>query len=35
VTDPVQEALVREDGKYAYPVREDIPIMLVDEAIPL
>jgi len=35
VTDPVAEALVREDGKYAYPVRDDIPIMLIDEAIPL
>ena len=35
VTEPVPEALVREDGKYAYPVRDDIPIMLVDEAIPL
>ena len=35
VTEPVPEALVREDGKYAYPVRDDIPIMLIDEAIPL
>ena len=26
-------ALVREDGKYAYPVRNQIPIMLIDEAI--
>jgi uncharacterized protein len=37
--EPVKErlgaALVRADGRYAYPVREDIPIMLVDEAIPL
>jgi len=35
VTEPVTEALVREDGKFAYPVRDDIPIMLVDEALPL
>jgi uncharacterized protein YbaR (Trm112 family) len=35
VTEPVAEALVREDGKYAYPVRDDIPIMLIEEAIPL
>jgi uncharacterized protein YbaR (Trm112 family) len=35
VTEPVQEALVRQDGRYAYPVRDDIPIMLVEEAIPL
>ena len=25
--------LVREDGKYLYPVRQDIPVMLLDEAI--
>jgi uncharacterized protein YbaR (Trm112 family) len=27
--------LVREDRKFAYPIRENIPIMLIDEAIPL
>jgi uncharacterized protein YbaR (Trm112 family) len=27
--------LIRSDGKYLYPIREQIPIMLVDEAIPL
>jgi uncharacterized protein YbaR (Trm112 family) len=26
---------VREDRKYLYPIRQDIPVMLVDEAIPL
>jgi uncharacterized protein YbaR (Trm112 family) len=35
VREPLQEALVREDGKYAYAVRDDIPIMLIEEAIPL
>lgn len=35
VTDEVTEGLIREDGKYLYPVRDDIPIMLIDEAIPL
>lgn len=35
VTEPVQEGLVREDGLFLYPVRDDIPIMLIDEAIPL
>jgi uncharacterized protein YbaR (Trm112 family) len=35
VTEALQAALVREDGKYAYAVRDDIPIMLVDEAIPV
>lgn len=33
VKDPVEEGLVREDGKVLYPVRDDIPIMLIDEAI--
>ena len=36
---PVQEkidaGLIRADGKFLYPVRKDIPVMLVDEAIPL
>lgn len=35
VKDRLGAALVRADGRYAYAVREDIPIMLVDEAIPL
>ncbi|HUF76141.1 MAG TPA: Trm112 family protein [Longimicrobiales bacterium] len=35
VTDPLTEGLVREDGAVLYPVRDDIPIMLIDEAIPL
>jgi uncharacterized protein YbaR (Trm112 family) len=35
VTDPVPEGLVREDGRLLYPVRDDIPIMLIDEGIPL
>ena len=33
VTDPLLEALVREDGRVLYPVRDDIPVMLLDEAI--
>jgi uncharacterized protein YbaR (Trm112 family) len=35
VTDPVTEGLVRADGKFLYPVRDDIPVMLIEEAIPL
>jgi uncharacterized protein YbaR (Trm112 family) len=35
VTDAVAEGLVRADGKYLYPVRDDIPVMLIDEALPL
>ncbi len=33
VKEEIHGALLREDGKYIYPVREDIPIMLIDEAI--
>lgn len=33
VTDPVEEGLIREDGRILYPVREGIPIMLIDEGI--
>lgn len=35
VSAPLVEALVREDGTALYPVRDDIPIMLIDESIPL
>ena len=35
VTAGLDEALVREDGGVLYPVRDDIPIMLIDESIPL
>ena len=35
VTDPVTAGLLREDGRVLYPIRDDIPIMLIDEAIPL
>lgn len=31
----IDGGLVREDGAYLYMVRDDIPIMLIDEAIPL
>ncbi len=35
VQEHIDGGLVREDGQYLYPVRDDIPIMLIDEAIPL
>ncbi len=35
VTERIDGGLVRADGKFLYPVRDDIPIMLVEEAIPL
>lgn len=31
----MEAALVREDQRYCYPIRDDIPVMLIDEAIPL
>ena len=37
--DPVRVAidggLVREDGRLLYPIRDEIPVMLIEEAIPL
>lgn len=35
VSHPIVEGLVREDGGVLYPVRGDIPIMLIDESIDL
>jgi uncharacterized protein YbaR (Trm112 family) len=35
IAGPIDTALVRADGKLAYPVIGEIPHMLVDEAIPL
>lgn len=35
ITDSVTAGLVREDGSVLYQVRDDIPIMLIDESIPL
>ena len=35
VAEPVDGALVREDRQVAYAIREDIPVMLVEEGIPL
>ncbi|MDE2997504.1 MAG: Trm112 family protein [Gemmatimonadota bacterium] len=35
VEKPVDGGLVREDGAYMYPIEDNIPIMLMEEAIPL
>lgn len=35
VTAPVAAGLVRKDGKALYPIVDRIPVLLVDEAIPL
>ena len=33
VTEKVEAGLVREDGRVLYEVKDDIPIMLIDESI--
>jgi uncharacterized protein YbaR (Trm112 family) len=35
IKEKIDSGLIREDKKYLYPIREDIPIMLIDEGIPL
>ena len=35
VIEKMDGGLIRADGKFLYPVRRNIPVMLVDEAIPL
>ena len=35
IREKLDAGLIRSDGKYLYPVRRGIPVMLVDEAIPL
>jgi uncharacterized protein YbaR (Trm112 family) len=35
VSTPLDEGLLRADGKFLYPVRGNIPVLLIDEAIPL
>ena len=32
---PLSEGLVREDGKVLYPVDDGIPVMLIEESLPL
>jgi len=31
----IDGGLIREDGAYLYAIRDDIPIMLIDEGIPM
>ena len=33
IKEKIDSGLVREDKQYVYPIRQDIPIMLVEEAI--
>jgi uncharacterized protein len=35
VQEKIEGGLVRADGMFLYPIRRDIPVMLVDEGIPL
>ncbi len=35
VTEKIDGGLVREDKKFLYPIRGNIPVMLIDEAIGL
>ena len=33
IKEKIDSGLIREDKQYVYPIRQDIPIMLVEEAI--
>ena len=35
VSEPIDSGFIREDQKYLYPIRGKIPVMLIDEGIPL
>ena len=35
VTEPIDGGLIREDGKILFPIRQDIPVMLINQGIPL
>lgn len=35
VTEKLDGGLIRADRKVLYPIREDIPVMLIEEGIPL
>ena len=35
ITKPIDGGLIREDGNILFPIRQDIPVMLVDQGIPL
>ena len=35
IKEVINGGLIREDGKYLYAIRDEIPIMLIDEAIPM
>jgi uncharacterized protein len=35
ISEPLDGGLIRADRKMLYPIREDIPVMLIEEGIPL
>lgn len=35
VTEPIDGGLLREDGRVLYAIREDIPILLIEEGLPI
>jgi uncharacterized protein YbaR (Trm112 family) len=35
VTEPLDGGLIRGDRKILYPIRDDIPVLLIEEGIPL
>ena len=35
MTAPIQQGLIRQDGQVMYPIRDNIPVLLTDEGIPM
>lgn len=35
VKDALEAGLVRQDGKILYPIRDGIPVLLIDEGLPI
>ena len=35
IIEPIDGGLIREDGNILFPIRQGIPVMLVDQGIPL
>ena len=35
VAELIDGCLIREDGKILFPIRQDIPVMLIDQGIPI